>query len=58
MDLAKIKEGKHLNYRTPRGTTGRGKVVKIDLRPAGAWITLHDKERKKDVKMRAGSLSA
>jgi hypothetical protein len=57
MELAKIKEGKTLNYRTPRGTTGRGKVTKVDHRAGGAWVTLHDKERKKDVTLRAGNLS-
>lgn len=58
MDISKVKEGKHFNYRTPRGTTGRGKVTFIDHRPTGVWITLHDKERKKDIKVRAGNLSA
>jgi hypothetical protein len=58
MDIAKIKEGKHFNYRTPRGTTGRGKVTFIDNRPSGAWITLLDKDSKREVMVRPGMLTA
>ncbi len=58
MDIAKIKEGKHLNYRTTRGTTGRMKVTSIAHGERGAWVTGHDKERKKDVTVRPAQLSA
>lgn len=59
MDIAKIKEGKHFNYTTSRGTTGRGKVVAITEKPGrGAWVKLHDKTAKKDVTLRPAQLSA
>lgn len=58
MDISKVKEGKHFNYRTSRGTDGRGKVIKVEQTARGAWITLHDKDRKKDVTLRAGQLTA
>ena len=57
MDIAKIKIGKFVNYTTARGATGRGKVVDLYVR-RGQWVTVLDKETKKNIALRPGNLSA
>lgn len=57
MDISKIKTGKFVNYTTARGKTGRGKVVDITSN-RGTWVVVQDKETKRNVSLRPGSLSA
>lgn len=56
MDIAKIKVGATLNYKTARGTTGRGKVTEVTSNH-GTWVTIHDKAAGKTLKVRPASLS-
>ena len=58
MDIAKIKLGKFVNYKTTRATTGRGKVTDIKTSNNGAWITIYDKSADKVLRLRPGNLSA
>lgn len=57
MDVTKLKAGQSYNYRTPRGTTGRGKLDKMDETATGWWVTLIDKTRNKVVTVRPGMLT-
>lgn len=57
MDISKIKTGKFVNYTTARGKTGRGKVVDITSN-RGTWVVVQDKETKREISLRPGSLSA
>lgn len=57
MQVSKIKVGKTVNYTTPRGTTGRGRVESIEQKPSGPWIVVSDKANKKTVSLRPGCLS-
>ena len=59
MDIAKIKVDKIVSYKTGAGNnSGRGKVTNIRETPRGPWITVHDKQRGKDVTVRAAQISA
>lgn len=58
MDISKVRIGRSYNYRTPRGTAGRGRVDDINQRADGPWVTLVDKTRNKTVTVRPGMLSS
>ena len=45
MDIAKIKVGKRVAYRTSHGTVGKGKVTDIALKLTGTWVTIDDPTR-------------
>ena len=51
MATKKITVGKTYPYRS-RIHEGRGKVVSTDTKATGAWVTLYDKERGKNVTVR------
>lgn len=58
MDIAKIKVGKSVGYRTNAGTTGRGKVDDIKSTERGYWVVVNDKTRNKFVTVRPGRITA
>lgn len=59
MDISKIKVGKRVAYRTPRGSTGKGVIEAINFKPgSGTWATVNDKTRGKKVTVQPAMLSS
>lgn len=59
MDINKIKVGKRVAYRTPRGSTGKGAVVAVNFKPgSGTWVTVDDKSRDKRIRVQPAMLSS
>lgn len=55
MDVNKIKVGKIYPYTsrtTPASAGALGKVIAVETKATGAWVTLHDKERAKQLTVR------
>ena len=56
MELSKLKIGKRVNYKA-RTNSGAGKITDILNLANGAWVVISDKERGKEVKVRASQIS-
>ena len=59
MDINKIKVGKRVAYRTPRGSTGKGTVMTVNFKPgSGTWVAVYDKSRDKRIHVQPAMLSS
>lgn len=54
----RLKVGRAVNYRTPAGTAGKGKILSIEEKSAsGTWVVVSDKERKMELRVRPKMLT-